>query len=527
MKTLTTLFIAVLASMLSITSFAVPKLNSLPSASATIYLDFDGHTVTNTLWNGGNPIFCDPTILSDAEITEVFNRVAEDYRPFDVNITTDSTKFLSTPLVKRIRVIITPTSSWKAGVGGVSFIGSFTWGDDTPAFVFSDRLGSNNTKSIAECCSHESGHTLGLSHQSKYDNNCTLTESYNTGEGSGEISWAPIMGNSYTKNMTGWNNGPIPTGCSNTQDNLGIIATSNGFGYRADDYSDSMDVTAYTPAGSSFNISGIIGSSNDKDVLRFNLINSGLINITATPFNVGSANNGANLDIKMLLYDQNKNLIRTYDPSNTMSVTIDTTLNAGTYYFVIDGTGNSYASNYGSIGSYSITGFRNTLVIKQVALTGKSENNNHNLNWTITSDDQIRSIEIEYSNDGSNFTTLTTVPSNATNYSYKPWDEKVKYYRVKATSILNQTVLSNIISLKGVSKVATPFVISTFVTSQLSVSAPEDFQFKIMDMNGRVLQMGRGIKGNNSYSLNNQVSGVYVIQMFGTTIKQTERYVKQ
>lgn len=513
--------------MLSITSFAVPKLNSLPSATATIYLDFDGHTVTNTLWNGGNPIFCDPTLLSDAEITEVFNRVAEDYRPFDVNITTDSTKFLSAPIAKRIRVIITPTSSWKTGVGGVSFIGSFTWGDDTPAFVFSDRLGSNNTKSIAECCSHESGHTLGLSHQSKYDNNCSLTESYNTGEGTGEISWAPIMGNSYTKNMTGWNNGPIPTGCSNTQDNLGIITTSNGFGYRADDYSDSLDVNAYSPVGSSFAITGIIGSSNDKDVLRFNLINTGLINITATPFNVGTGNNGANLDIKILLYDQNKNLIKTYDPSNTMSVTIDTTLNAGAYYFVIDGTGNNYASNYGSIGSYSITGFRNTLVIKQVTLTGKTESNHHNLDWTITSDDPIRSIEIESSIDGSHFSTLTTVASNATYYSYKPLDEKIKYYRIKATSVLNQTVYSNIISLKGVSTVASPFVVSNFVTSQLSINAPEDFQYRILDMNGRVLQMGRGIVGKNTISVSNQVSGMYVIQIFGKTIKQTERYVKQ
>lgn len=513
--------------MLSIASFAVPKLNSLPSASATIYLDFDGQTVTNSLWNGGNPLYCEPTLLSDAEITEVFNRVAEDYRPFDINITTDSTKFLSAPLEKRIRVIITPTSSWKASVGGVSFIGSFTWGDDTPAFVFSDRLGSNNTKSIAECCSHESGHTLGLSHQSKYDNNCNLTESYNTGEGSGEISWAPIMGNSYTKNMTGWNNGPIPTGCSNTQDNLGIITTSNGFGYRADDYSDSMDVSAYTPMGSSFNISGIIGNSNDKDVLRFNIIQSGLINITATPFNIGAGNNGANLDIKISLYDQNKNLIKTYDPSNSMSVTIDTTLNTGTYYFVIDGTGNSYASNYGSIGSYTITGFRNTLVIKQATLTGKTENNNHNLNWTITSDDPIKNIVIEYSTDGSNFSTLTTVSSNASNYSYKPTDEKVRYYRIIATSILNQTVYSNIIALKGVSKPATPFVISSFVTNQLSINAPEDFQYKIMDMNGRVMQIGKGTRGNNYFSCYNQVNGVYVIQMFGTTTKQTERFVKQ
>ena len=75
---------------------------------------------------------------------------------------------------------------------------------------------------VAECCSHESGHAVGLSHQSRYDGvNCaTPVEQYNSGIGTGEVSWAPIMGNSYYKNMTNWNNGPTPYGCTNLQDNL-------------------------------------------------------------------------------------------------------------------------------------------------------------------------------------------------------------------------------------------------------------------------------------------------------------------
>jgi hypothetical protein len=177
-------------------AYSVPRLNSFPSATATIYLDFDGHTVNTAFWNNGQAIICAAAPLNDAQITEIFNRVSEDYRPFFVNISTDSVKFLATPLTQRIRVIITPSSSWRTGVGGIAYIGSFIWGDDTPAFVFSDRLGPNNAKFIAECVSHESGHTLGLAHQSSYDNNCNLTETYNTGAGSGETSWAPVMGNS-------------------------------------------------------------------------------------------------------------------------------------------------------------------------------------------------------------------------------------------------------------------------------------------------------------------------------------------
>ena len=134
--------------LMSLKVFSVPKLNSYPSAAATIFLDFDGHYVSGTLWNNGNPISCAPSGMTDAQITEAFNRVAEDYRPFNVNITTDSTVFLAAPIAQRIRMIITPSSAWCPGVGGVAIIGSFTWGDDTPAFVYWNELTSHGTDGV-------------------------------------------------------------------------------------------------------------------------------------------------------------------------------------------------------------------------------------------------------------------------------------------------------------------------------------------------------------------------------------------
>lgn len=127
----------------TLTANSTPILSSYPTASPTIFLDFDGHTVSGTSWNVSGPIFCGASGLNDAQITEVFNRVAEDYRPFVVNITTDSTQYLSAPANKRMRVIITVTSSWYGSAGGVAFINSFTWGDNTPCFVFSALLSYN------------------------------------------------------------------------------------------------------------------------------------------------------------------------------------------------------------------------------------------------------------------------------------------------------------------------------------------------------------------------------------------------
>ncbi|MGI8582806.1 MAG: hypothetical protein ACR2KX_11435, partial [Chitinophagaceae bacterium] len=253
----------------SLNAISLPKLSSLPSAQATIFLDFDGHRVVSSVWNSGNSLVCAASGLADADITQVYNRVAEDYRPFNINITTDSAAFLAAPLTKRMRIIITPTSGWFTGVGGVSYTGSFTWGDDTPGFVFTDRLG-NNPKLVGECCTHESGHTVGLSHQSSYSNTCTLLSTYNSGVGTGEIGWAPVMGNSYYKNLTGWNNGPTPNGCNAAQDNLSIITTQNGFTYRTDDHSDEADhnSTLVSFVNQSFSTSGIITTTADKDVFK-------------------------------------------------------------------------------------------------------------------------------------------------------------------------------------------------------------------------------------------------------------------
>lgn len=117
-------------------SFAAPKLNSLSGADAVIFLDFDGHFVEGTVWNNGQPFSCAAANLTNDQISKIFQSVAEDFRPFKINITTDSLSFLNAPLNRRIRIIVTPTSQWKNGVNGISYIGSFLWGDDTPGFVF-------------------------------------------------------------------------------------------------------------------------------------------------------------------------------------------------------------------------------------------------------------------------------------------------------------------------------------------------------------------------------------------------------
>src|SRR5690606_17964873 len=120
MKNITRLILITVAIFTSFAALAQPRLSSHPTAEATIYFDFDGHTVNHPFRNGGMTLHCEPSGLTDEQINEIFQRVSEDYRPFDINITTDSTVFLEAPLNMRTRIIVTPTSGWYPGVGGVA-----------------------------------------------------------------------------------------------------------------------------------------------------------------------------------------------------------------------------------------------------------------------------------------------------------------------------------------------------------------------------------------------------------------------
>ncbi|MFN8244310.1 MAG: T9SS type A sorting domain-containing protein [Ferruginibacter sp.] len=531
MKKLSTLLLLAMV-IISLPAFSIPKLNSYPSSPATIYLDFDGHTVNGTLWNAMNnynTIYAAASGLNDVQITEIFNRVSEDYRPFAVNITTDSTVFLNAPVNQRLRMIVTPTSAWCPGVGGACFIGSFTSGDDSPGFVFCDRLGPNSPKMVAECCSHESGHGVGLDHQSKYDaSNCDVPlQEYNPGVGSGETGWAPIMGNSYYKNMSNWNNGATPWGCTVMQDNLSTIVTQNGFGYRPDDFNENLDNSAYALPASSFNISGIITTDADRDAFRLVLTNNANIHITAIPYSVGANSSGANLDIKVDMFNAAGTLIRSYDPQATMSVTIDTMLTTGTYYLRLDGTGNTNISEYGSLGSYTLSGFSGPLPIHEVSLTGTADKGRHNLSWKIIADEPVKNLVIESSADGIHFNSLASVDPSAVQFSYASYQNSVLYYRLKVTSVINQTAFSNVIALNGVSSTDKAFYVSTLVQNEITINAPNAYKFLLSDINGRSLSQGAGLKGVNKLNVNDLPSGMYIIQLFNDDQRQTERIIKQ
>jgi len=537
MKNLT--LIAIITAILSANAaYAAPTLNSYPTAAATLYLDFDGHDVNSSMWNYGTPFSCLPAIMTDLQITETFNRVAEDFRPFNINVTTDLAKFLAAPISQRIRIVVTPTSAWYAGVAGIAYVTSFTWGDDTPAFVFSDRLG-NNAKKVAEAVSHESGHTLGLYHQSSYTTTCTLNSAYHTGIGAGETSWGPIMGNVASRNATQWSFGPTPNGCSYLQDNLSVITTTNGFGYRPDDFADLYtNASPVTISNNVFNKSGVIATTTDKDYFRFDLSQKGMLRLNVTPFSVGAGNNGANLDVKITLQDAKGTEIRVYDITDSLNARIDTTLSAGTYYVIIDGTGNVNAGNdYGSLGAYTIDGEYKAIATNTIAsgttntttlmVTGIQVKNGNKINWNSNNLKGTAAISVMVAFEEGDFKEIARPALNANSYVHQVVAPAAYTYMLKFIEKDGSVQFSNSVTIENKNNGAGIFKVIKQAQQPVIVTAAEAYEYQVVDNFGHVILAGKAAAGNKTIDVRNQPGGIYNLRLMNATEQRTEKFMNR
>ncbi len=186
-------------------------------------------------------------------------------------------------------------------------------------------------------------------------------------------------------------------------------------------------------------------------------------------------------------------------------------------------------TNYGSLGSYNLSGTflpLSVTPIKQVLLSGKTDKGNGILNWNIVADEPIKSLSVESSSNATNFTTLSLVNKAAHNFTYSPLSNENIYYRLKVISISGQVVYSNVISLKTNNGGEKAFKVSTIVHDELTVDATQNFDYKLADMSGRIIQVGKGKSGTNAINLNTSPNGIYLIQILSNNQRQTERIVR-
>lgn len=509
----------------------VPIYNSYPSATAVLFLDFDGHLLEGTNWNWDGPIYCGPSNMNDTQIAEVFNRVAEDYRPFNINVTTDSTVYDAAPITQRMRVVLTITSDWYGVVGGVAYANSFTWGNNTPCFVFT-ALHRYNVKNIAEAASHEAGHTLGLRHQATYDSTCAKTSDYNSGIGDGVEGWAPIMGVGYYRNNTTWHYGPNPYACNSEQDDLAIITSErNGFGYRTDDDTAiALNEAALLNADSNrLTGNGLISTNTDTDLFKFVMPANGPITIDVNPYSIAPNDEGSNLDVQVQLYNASGALLSTYNPSDRLSAVIDTTLTSGMYYVAISGASTPFASNYASLGAYSINGsvpVAGPVLVHLQTLKNTVPEKEVPLNWTVEADAAIENQVLERSDDGTMYYQVASLSPDVRTYAVHA--DKVAQYRLHVFVGYDRQYFSNSITIQKAVPVAKPQLQTNVIHSNtLQVTSPVSYTFVITDVAGQVLQRGEIKEGTTLVNTGVLRNGLYIIAFQNKAQRFTEKFVRQ
>lgn len=283
------------------------------SVTKTFYINFDGDTIApGTLWNSSDtPIVLQAPSLTFSAKQAIVARVQELYSPYNVVVTTSRDVYLAAPVTARQQCdVVNYNSALYSPAGGVSYVNSMTWGDDTPCFVFSDLLG-NTVKKVSDATAHEFGHAGGaLQHDSILgivNGSCTVVGNYKASVGSGPLSWGSLMGNSYAGSVVTFNSSSTPY-CDSVQNDMNIMSST--LGLKADDFGNDFTGATEVDGRAPFIKKVVMNSNSDVDMFK----------ITSDLPRYLTLSSRGTTDFKVTLYDANQASLTVLNPTNTLSI---------------------------------------------------------------------------------------------------------------------------------------------------------------------------------------------------------------
>ncbi|MCA9054783.1 MAG: VCBS domain-containing protein, partial [Planctomycetaceae bacterium] len=335
----------------------VPVLNSLPGASSSLFLDFDGHSGTDSWgtytalpFNFGGGLANTFSPGERLAIRNSWSVTSEDYSPFDINVTTVQPSVINDRVAQRLA--ITESNGSIVGVGGslgVAFLNSFAFGgvNNQTSWVFASSFSTFGASSglsgrimataieIGNTTSHEIGHALGLEHwatQSGAANGATIFPN--------GIMSTPDQG----LNREIWQSGVRAEDGSPQEDVVVIANATNGFGFRTDDHGGTlMTATVLTLNGVTYTSAGVISQYSDLDLFQFVASSTTTIKVDVNEY-------VNDLDVQIRLLDNLGNPVSVSDPSGSFDANLTVNLATGTYYLEVTTDG-----EHGELGQYSVS----------------------------------------------------------------------------------------------------------------------------------------------------------------------------
>jgi hypothetical protein len=358
----------------------LPLHHSKPGAPWTLYVDVESQTVlvsqamrlmlnlrVSTITTSGLTLDADSTTFNVDEqqvVSRIWGRVAEDWAPFDVDVTTERPASFATSPWGGPRVIwniVTRTETilgFRAGslygiAAAANLCGISTQFLGQPTFTFWANTGAANHSDLADTISHEAGHVVGLVHDGARIGGSTVE--YYGGNGDGPTSWGPIMGSPIARNVTQWSAGDYPNASNlgvcgpGLQDDVAHIAQT--FGRRADEAGNTDAEAAPLAAPTR----AVITETTDVDV--FALPRADDVRIQITPFRAGEQTDGGNLDVAAeIVNGAGLVVVRTDDVTQT-AAELSALLPPGQHFLRVQASADpaNYPA-YGSLGQYTVTG---------------------------------------------------------------------------------------------------------------------------------------------------------------------------
>ena len=176
------------------------------------------------------------------------------------------------------------------------------------------------------------------------------------------------------------------------------------------------------------------------------------------------------------------------------------------------------------------------LPVSLASFKGNINNCKVNLNWTSTSEINLKSYEVQSSADGVQFSTVSTIPASLSSsdhtYSYNHSNTSVGkiYYRLKIIDADNNFKFSKTIPLSlscnGNYISVYPNPASNLLNVDVADLQSSTTLAKLFDSHGKLVYSSKLSNGNNAINISRLSKGVYILNLKGSGGTQNIKVIK-